>query len=390
MTREPVGMDTTVNAPRPRVLVVEAEEHYFLAECTLELLGPLADVLFLLGMGLTPGNRATKDWRVMFRSRADGRGVALAPHRSIFLRALRMARDADLVYVQTGPDFGRLPKVVGFWLLCRLRGSRTVVSLHEVTAYLRSTGGVADRLRARALRHVRGVVLESRALREFYRAEEPPGPDGPRLGVARVRYAPPAIAWAPVPPRSDDPEGRLRVGLVGGVTHKRRDYALLTAALRLLTPEERRAIRLVTLGNCTKRRCFEIMDPLGELVGVDLVNRHLTEEEFLARGAGCQVLLAPLIADMAYGRRKGTGAFADAIRLARPLIVPAGSDPLGEFDRLTLPYDDAAGLAARLREALLEVPRLAPDALADLEVGAVRDALLADLVLGPDLHPLAP
>ncbi len=376
--------------PRPRVLVIEAEEHYFLAECTLELLGPVADLHFLLGRGLTPGDRATKDWRDMFRSRADGRGVTLARHRTIFIRALRMSRDADLVYVQTGPDFGSLVKVIGFWLLCRLRGARTVVSLHEVTAYLRSTGGAIDRLRARSLRHVRGVVLESLALRDLYAAEEPPGARGPRLGVVRVRYAPPPSAWAPVPPRAADPEGRLRIGLVGGVTHKRRDYGLLATALRLLTPEERRGIRLVTLGNCTKQRCFEIMDPLGELVGTDVINRHLTEEEFLDRGAGCQVLLAPLIDRFAYGRRKGTGAFADAVRLARPLIVPADSDPLGEYAALTLPYEGAEGLAARLREVLARTPGLDPEALRDLEAGAVRDRLLADLALGPDLRPVAP
>lgn len=374
-----------MEASRPRVLVVEAEEHYFLAECTLELLDPVAETRFLLGMGLTPGNRATKDWRVMFPSRADGDGVMLAPHRTIFLRALRPARDVDLVYVQTGPDFGPLGKVLGFWLLCRLRGRRMVVSLHEVTAYLRSSGGLADRVRARALRHVRGVMLESEALRDLYAAEEPPGPRGPRLGVVRVRYAPPPETWAPVPPPDADPEGRLRIGLVGGVTHKRRDFSLLMNALRRLTPEEQDRIRLVTLGNCTKQRCFDIMDPLGRLVGVDVINRHLTEAEFRARGAGCQVLLAPLIADFAYGRRKGTGAFADAVALARPLIIPAGSDPRGEFATLTLPYEGSEGLATRLREVIARPPRLTADALRDHEAGAVRRRLVEDLGLGPDL-----
>lgn len=379
-----------MDAARPRILVVEAEEHYFLAECTAELLEPVAELEFLLGMGLTPGDRATKDWRVMFRSRADGRGVTLAPHRTIFLRALRRARDVDLIYVQTGPDFGPFGKVLAFWLLCRLRGRRIIVSLHEVTAYLRSSGGPSDRLRARALRHVRGVVFESEALRDFHAAEEPPGPDGPRLGVVGVRYAPPPEAVPPVPALDADPEGRLRIGLVGGVTHKRRDYGVLTDALRSLTPEERRRIRLVTLGNCTKQRCFDIMDPLGRLVGVDVINRHLTEDEFRARGAGCQVLLAPLIADFAYGRRKGTGAFADAVALARPLIVPADSDPRAEFAALTLPYEGAAGLAARLREVVARPPRLEPDALRHLEAGAVRRRLLEDLALGPDLRAPTP
>lgn len=386
MTRDVPGTD----ASRPRVLVVESEEHYFLAECSLELLDPLADLEFLLGMGLTPGNRATKDWRVMFRSRADGRGVTMSPHRTILLRALHRASEFDLVYVQTGPDFGSLGKVFTFWLLCRLRGARVVVSLHEVTAYLRSTPGLTNRLRARALRHVSGVVFESDALRDLFAAEGLHGAPGPRLGVVRVRYAQPPEAWAPIAPLSADPEGRLRVGLVGGVTHKRRDYALLTAALQLLTPEERSLIRLVTLGNCTKQRCFDIMNPLAELVAVDVVNRHLTEAEFRARGAGCQVLLAPLIKDFAYGRRKGTGAYADAVALARPLIVPTDSDPLGEFAALTLPYDDARGLAARLRDALSHPPRLAPDALRRFEAPAVRRRLLEDLALGPDLHPTTP
>lgn len=376
--------------PRPTVLVVEAEEHYFLCECTLELLDGVAETRFLLGRGLSPGNRATKDWRVMFPSRSDGRDITLARHRTIFLSAIRRSRGADLIYVQTGPDFGSVPKVIGFWLLCRLRGRRVIVFLHEVTAYLPATGGISDRLRARALRHVGGVVFESEALRAFYRSAQPSSTIDARLGVVRVRFARPPQEWVPVPSRTSDDEGRLRVGLVGGVTHKRRDYGLLAAALRLLDPEERRAIRLVTLGNCTKRRCFEIMDPLAELVGVDVINRHLSEEEFLARGTGCQVLLAPLIDHFAYGRRKGTGAFADATRLARPLIVPADADPLGEFAALTLPYEGPEGLAERLRQALRDTPMLAPHALRDLEVDAVRARVLVDLGLGPDLRPVAP
>ena len=374
----------------PRVLVIESEEHYFLAECTLELFAPVADVEFLLGRGLSPGNRATKDWRVMFPSRADGRAVILARNRWIFLTALGRSRHADLIHVQTGPDSGPIGKVLMFWLFCRLRGDRTVVAIHEITPYLEDSGGVASRVRASALRHVRGVALESDALRTEFAARTPAGTKSPRLAVSRVRFARPAAERAPLPARSADPDGRVRIGLVGGVTTKRRDFDLLAAALARLGPAERDRIRLVTLGNCTKQRCHDIMAGLAELVAVDVVPRHLTEAEFLARGEGCEVVLAPLRGAMRYGSVQGSGAFGDAARLGRRLIVAATADPGGEYTGLTLPYEDAAGLAARLREAIGGVGAPPSDALDRLTAAAVLSGLRADIGLGPDLRPLAP
>ena len=374
--------------PKPRALVIEAEEHYFLSESTLELLGPIADVHFLLGRGLTAGNRATKDWRVMFPSRADGRDVTLARHRWIFVRALIMSRGVELTYVQTGPDFGPLSKAATFWLFCRLRGRRTVVVLHGIAPYLGGSGRIASRIRARALRHVRGVAFESEALRDAFRARA--RLKGPRLGVARVRHARSRSGRDQPPLRSNDPDGRVRIGLVGGVTRKRRDFDVLVEALRRLEPAERDRLRLVTLGNCTKQRCLDIVDGMSRWVPVDVIPRHLTEDELLSRGAGCEVLVAPLVGRLGYGSTHGSGAFGDAVRLGRRIIVPSSGDPAGEYSGLTMPYDDAAGLAARLREAIRGAGAPPDDLLDRLTATAVRDRLLADLGLGHDLRPLAP
>lgn len=369
---------------RPTVLVVESEEHYFLCGSTLELLGPVAEVRFLLGRGLSPGNRATKDWRVMFPDRADGSGVTLARHRTILLRALLVSRRDDLVLVQTGPDFGPLVKVLGFWLLCRLRGRRVVVVLHGIRPYLPRGRRTADRLRAASLQHVRGVVFESEALRRGFLAAMGSRPTPP-TAVVPVRYARPRGERVPPPARSGSE--RLRIGLVGGVTRKRRDYDAVREALARLDPAARSGLELVTLGNCTKQRCHDIMGGLAELVDVDVVPRHLTEAEFIARGTSCHVLLAPLVAGLRYGRSQGSGAFGDAVRLGRRLIVPAEADPLGEHAGLTLPYHDVDGLAERLREVLSTVPSPDDEALDRATAAAVRRRLVDDLGPGPLLGP---
>ena len=338
---------------------------------------------FLLGRGLTRGNRATKDWREMFTSRSGGDGVLLARHRTIFLRAMLLARRFDLIYIQTGPDFGSFAKVVLFAMLALAHGRRTVVSLHEVTAYTGRSGPLNDRIRAWALRHVRSVVFESHALREFHRSNLPPGKDHPSLGVVYVRYADPRPDARIRPPRTQGaPESTLTVGLIGGVTHKRRDYPLLISALRLLTPEERTGLRIVALGNCRKQKCHDIMGSIAEFVEVDFREGHLSEQEFLDRGHDCDLLVAPLIASFAYGQRKGTGAFGDAIRLARPLLVPAGSDPLQEFASFAQEFVGAEGLATALRQALADPPVLPPAALRPFEAASVLQQLDRDLSLG--------
>ena len=369
---------------QPRILVIEAEEHYFLCESSLELLGPRAELTFLIGRGLTRGNRATKDWREMFTSRADGQGVVLARHRTIFLRALLLARRHDLVYVQTGPDFGALTMVLGFAVMALAVGDRTIVSLHEVTAYLRQSRSLTDRLRALALRRVRGVTFESDALREFYRVSELGDRERPRLGVVYVRYALPTQARSERGAPYDEAAktGMLRVGLVGGVTHKRRDYPMLVAALRLLSAEERAAIVIVALGNCRKQKCRDIMGGIAELVAVDFLEGHLTERQFLERGQRCDLLVAPLIAEFSYGQRKGTGAFGDAIRLARPILVPRGSDPRREFSTFAREFDGSTGLADEFRAALNERPVLADGALEPFMVSTVFTRLNEDLALG--------
>jgi len=319
----------------------------------------------------------------MFTSSDDVLAVLPARHRTIFLRAMVIARRFDLIYVQTGPDFGSLTKVLLFGLMALTRGQRTIVSLHEVTAYTDRTGSLRDRIRAWALGHVRGVVFESHALREFYRSCTPPESEHPNLGVVYVRYAMPTQEERLGPAtRHDVTDRSLTVGLIGGVTHKRRDYPLLISALQLLTPEERAALRIVALGNCRKQKCHDIMESIAEFVEVDFREGHLSEREFLDRGQACDLLVAPLIASFAYGQRKGTGAFGDAIRLARPLLVPAGSDPLQEFASFAQEFVGAEGLATALRQALAKPPVLPPAALRPFEAASVLQQLDQDLALG--------
>lgn len=343
-----------------RVLVIESEEHYFLTNTSVELLEALGEVEVVLGRGLSPRNTSVKDWRDMLLEAARDRIVAHARHRWIFLTSLRRARCADLVVIQTAPEHGSLLKILTYLLFCLVLGPRTIVIVHGVDTHL-PRAGLSRRLRALALRRVRGVVFGTSAMLSRYLEAAPERHrSAPATTVVPVRLAPASVT----PPPAVAPDGRIRVGLLGGVTPKRRDFSLVVSALDRLEADERRRIELVTVGNCVKQRCRDITAALAERVEVDVEEGHLTEARLLERGESCHLLLAAMSTTLDYGTGRATGAIGDAIRMARPLLMSAVIDPGDGLEGLVLPFEDAEGLARLLRSSLDDLPQVNPAMLA--------------------------
>lgn len=360
-----------------RVLIIESEEHFFLTNTHVELLEPLGTVEVILGRGLARGNTSVKDWRAMLEEPTARRVVGLARHRWIFLTSLRRARRSDLVLVQTPPEHGSLLKVLTYLAFCALLGDRTLVVVHSIAAHTASAGP-RGRLRARALRRTRGAVFGTDRMRRRYveAVGWDPALDPPTTTVP-VRLTPPDAD--PVPPR--DRGEPLRIGLAGGVTQKRRNFDLLHEALADLSAAERSAVTLVTVGNCTKARCREIMGRFAELVDIDVEEGHLDEDRFLARGRSCHVLVAAMSDGLGYGTTRATGAIGDALRMARTLFVTGAIDPDGEFAGVLVPFSDAGHLTALLRSALERTPTPGPAALAPFTAEGALRRMLSDLRL---------
>lgn len=355
-------------------LVIESEEHFFLANTSVELLEALGTVDVVMSRGLGPRNTSVKDWRDMLTDATTARVVGRSRHRWIFLSTLGRARRADLVLVQTSPEHGSLLKVLSYLLFVAMNRRRTVVVVHGITTHLPSNG-ISGRLRGRALRMARGVVFGTEGMRRRYVAAAGWASTEPSTTTIPVRLTP-----TPIPsPRVRTPHEPLRVGLLGGVTHKRRDFPLILEALDRLSDAERARIEVVTVGNCTKARCREITGDIARRVAVDVVEGHLTEERLLERGASCHVLVAAMSRDMDYGTGRATGAIGDALRLARPLLVSATIDPSGEFAGILHPFADAAGLAGLLRSALIEVPTVDPGRLEPYTARGAAARFRADL-----------
>ena len=358
-----------------RVLVIESEEHYFLTNTSVELLEGLGEVEVVLGRGLSPRNTSVKDWRDMLLETARDRIVAHARHRWIFLTTLGRARRADLVVVQTAPEHGSLLKILTYLLFCLMLGPRTIVIVHGVDTHL-PRAGLSRRLRALALRRVRGVVFGTPAMRSRYLEADPERRRrAPATTVVPVRLAPQSLTSTP----PTGPGGRIRVGLLGGVTHKRRDFGLVVSALDRLEADERCRIELVTVGNCVKQRCRDITAALAERVEVDVEEGHLTEARLLERGESCHLLLAAMSTTLGYGVGRATGAIGDAIRMTRPLLMSAVIDPGDEVEGLVLPFKDAEGLARLLRSCLADLPRVDPAMLASHRAEAVLARFCRDL-----------
>ena len=147
-----------------------------------------------------------------------------------------------------------------------------------------------------------------------------------------------------ITPKIDIYKNKIMIGLLGGVNSQRRDYKVLLDALKILDKELREKISFTILGHTYCKEAPKIIDGLRNFVDVVTINSFLSEEEFKFYGKGCSFLLSPLKNDKPYGTLAGTGSFGDFIFLSRTIILPMKVDPLQEFGKFCLYYNDINGL----------------------------------------------
>ena len=147
-----------------------------------------------------------------------------------------------------------------------------------------------------------------------------------------------------ITPKIDIYKNKIMIGLLGGVNSQRRDYKVLLDALKILDKELREKISFTILGHTYCKEAPKIIDGLRNFVDVVTINSFLSEEDFKFYGKGCSFLLSPLKNDKPYGTLAGTGSFGDFIFLSRTIILPMKVDPLQEFGKFCLYYNDINGL----------------------------------------------
>jgi len=276
---------------------------------------------------------------------------------------LRNTSRRDLIFVSTGPEQKRWPDIIFFLFLVLLHGNRLVLNIRRPEAWVRSptTSGVAScELIARsfALRGLKRVTCEGIGSKDFL--DRFSGMENLLVSHIPTQFS----DYVRERFRSDGdlvknspalhkPGKVVKIGLLGGLDSRRRDYSVLAEALMLLSDQMRQRITLVVLGRRFGRKSDEIVRFLRENVAVELPpSQFLTREEFYSMGLGCEILLSPLRSAGGYGSARGSGSYGDAIALGKKLIIPEGVDPSSEYLNTSLTYLTAGDLSDLLSSLL--------------------------------------
>lgn len=362
---------------RKKVLIAEGSDHYKILEQIYHLLRDKCDPTFYL---VKPRRY---NFVEMFPSAAKSR-VEAESFRGVFFFMGVLVRGwrYDIIYISTGPEgshYTDIVRVVGFYLCCLIYGNKTVLTIRNIAPFLSSSPGIFSWLRSRAVRHLSRFTFETATMKKefFSRAQR----RGAYYSVSYVCYPDTisAIAGDGVLERD---ESRLRIGLLGSVTEERRDYRLICDALRDMSQDARARIELVIMGECRGGQHNPVIKLFEGLARVDCTAGILSEKDFALRGKSCDLLLAPLNRQSAYGTLKGSGAFGDAVYLKRRMIIPDFVDPDGEFKDFCMYYADASELVTIFSSIALDAKQGVVGGVFDkFETRQVYESLVLDLKL---------
>lgn len=271
-----------------------------------------------------------------------------------YWKILCQARQSGVLWVSTGPESNVLPDLVFFSVLCVMWRKKMVLSVRNIERWgVASTSrSCQDVLRSRLIRVVPRVVFESEIQRlRFQRSSASITGETSSLPVF---FSDAISIWGKDLTGLQTPAPRavqkLRIGLLGGVDPKRRDYKTVVAALSLLGPAEREKITVVVLGTTQHFGASETLAQIGLEVRVVKFTPYLPNRKLLMEMAKCDVLLAPLRSDVGYGSAKGTGALGDALVSNLMLILPGSVELDQEFRNASIPYFSSETLCTKLRE----------------------------------------
>lgn len=279
-------------------------------------------------------------------------GATLHFYRGI----LSLLPKATHVFVATGPEQSRLSDALFFLLISALARDKIILNIRRPDVWVRGKGpdkkrGLHSWLRRIALRNVERITFESIGSKEFFACNQ-------EASSKRLSHIPTQLSDYldnRFPLNEKKPSPKFRIGLLGGLDEKRRDYNMLVQALTLLPREILARIVVVLLGRTDGVASGEVLASLRGLVQVEgELGVILSRKDFYIRGSECSVLISPLRAEVGYGSARGTGSFGDAISLRKKLIIPAGVDGFHEHAAISMAYKDTSGLTKILFKVVSE------------------------------------
>jgi hypothetical protein len=142
---------------------------------------------------------------------------------------------------------------------------------------------------------------------------------------------------------------RLKLGLLGSVDDKKRNYEMLLKAIEVLEVDRRPIVFF--LGSRLPANSDYVIQKFKNLTEVfHSFNNRISETDFYNFGKQCDVLISPLKYEVDYGANFGTGSVADGILLEKMILLPKFIEIDETLNSMFLRYENSIELSQYLSE----------------------------------------
>ncbi|WBA13955.1 hypothetical protein [Salinivibrio proteolyticus] len=251
----------------------------------------------------------------------------------LIIKAIRYEK----VVILTGPEHLKglrgLIYAISFYIFAYIHKRKLILNIRTVDSYVRRKG-IYKLLKA-ASNNMGLLTFESDACKKEYCTQN-------KCKNALVTY----IYYPSVERVTFLPGCETTIGLLGMVNSKKRDYKIVYDALNYILYNKGIKFTVYAIGAYREKDC--IFESLKEVCNLVYVEHFLSENEMLEMVKNCGFFISPNKAEMRYGYSKGTGAFGDAIKYNRKLIVPSFTDPIKEFSSFSSYYNNVNELVSSI------------------------------------------
>lgn len=261
----------------------------------------------------------------------------------------------NYIFLSTGPEYGKgfsgILSTLGFYFLSVLFSSKVILHIRNTNNYLPeknfSSGKVIQNIRIRATKHISRYTFDSLLTLNYFKQKFIRSPKTYQTVIA-INYSDIRFLQQF---KNNKTNNKFRIGLIGKIDVKRKDYDLILNMLQGLGEFSER-LEFIILGECKDINSQQIISKIQEYSSVIYSNKYLSDNEFEELGLSCDILFAPLTDNYGYGITKETGAFGDALYLHKKVIIPQFSCTNGEFDPISIYYDSEEKLFSIFKQII--------------------------------------
>lgn len=251
----------------------------------------------------------------------------------------------DYIYISTGPHNTNrksgLIVLFFYWIFIYLNGHKTIMGIRDNTPYFLGVhNNLIDKLqnfiRNKSISKINLLFFETKThIKNFKKKFLKINPN------CFVNYA---LHTPQTSHLKFELNSRfIRIGILGSLSTKRKDYEIVIASINKLKKEQRENIKLIMLGKVEEGYQNPIIQKFQKIVKVECKKGFVAQDEFEKLSFSCDFLLSPLKIGFG-GPQKGTGSIFDAIATKKYLVIPQHADPELEFKDFCYYYSDGTSL----------------------------------------------